>query len=124
MIDSPDMRLDPPAAGRGRSTDTAGRLPRPPTSFVGREHELAEARQLLDHNRLMTLTGPGGCGKTRLSIELTESARTPTWLASTCKPYAQRRSVMTQCCWRQLPASHGLRWRWPLEPTFSVMASL
>ena len=70
MIDSRDMHIDSSAAGRGRASDTAGRLPRPPTSFVGREHELAEARQLLDHNMLLTLTGPGGCGKTRLSIEL------------------------------------------------------
>ena len=70
MIDSRDMHIDSSAAGRGRASDTAGRLPRPPTSFVGREHELAEARQLLDHNTLLTLTGPGGCGKTRLSIEL------------------------------------------------------
>jgi non-specific serine/threonine protein kinase len=45
-------------------------LPRPPTSFVGREHELAEARDLLAGTRLLTLTGPGGCGKTRLAIEL------------------------------------------------------
>jgi predicted ATPase/DNA-binding NarL/FixJ family response regulator len=41
---------------------------------VGRENELAQARQLLDHNRLLTLTGPGGCGKTRLSIALAAGA--------------------------------------------------
>jgi predicted ATPase/DNA-binding CsgD family transcriptional regulator len=50
--------------------DAPGRLPRPRTSFVGRESELAQARHLLGHNRLLTLTGPGGCGKTRLSIAL------------------------------------------------------
>src|ERR1700751_4025727 len=50
--------------------DAPGRLPRPRTSFVGREKELAWARRLLGHNRLLTLTGPGGCGKTRLSIAL------------------------------------------------------
>jgi non-specific serine/threonine protein kinase len=37
---------------------------------VGRESELAQARGLLDRTRLVTLTGPGGCGKTRLAIEL------------------------------------------------------
>lgn len=41
-----------------------------PTSFVGRERELAEAQSLLAGSRLLTLTGPGGSGKTRLAIEL------------------------------------------------------
>src|SRR5690349_18964266 len=50
--------------------DAPGRLPRPRTSFVGRESDLAQAQHLLGHNRLLTLTGPGGCGKTRLSIVL------------------------------------------------------
>ena len=45
-------------------------LPQPPTSFVGRENELAEARRLLAGSRLLTLTGPGGAGKTRLATEL------------------------------------------------------
>lgn len=45
-------------------------LPQPPTSFVGREKELAEAQSLMDRCRLLTLTGPGGAGKTRLAIEL------------------------------------------------------
>jgi predicted ATPase/class 3 adenylate cyclase len=45
-------------------------LPRPASSFVGRAHEVAEVDALLrDGARLLTLTGPGGSGKTRLSIE-------------------------------------------------------
>jgi len=40
------------------------------TSFVGREHELAELERLSKMCRLLTLTGPGGCGKTRLAVEL------------------------------------------------------
>jgi predicted ATPase/class 3 adenylate cyclase len=45
-------------------------LPTQLTSFVGREHELREAAGLLDTTRLLTLTGPGGTGKTRLSLQL------------------------------------------------------
>src|SRR5512143_1390233 len=45
-------------------------LPVQLTSFVGRERELAEARQLLTTARLLTLIGPGGTGKTRLSLQL------------------------------------------------------
>ena len=45
-------------------------LPRPLTSFVGRERELAQAKRLLQDSYLVTLTGPGGSGKTRLCIAL------------------------------------------------------
>jgi predicted ATPase/class 3 adenylate cyclase len=45
-------------------------LPRPASSFVGREKEVEEVATLLqDGARLLTLTGPGGTGKTRLAIE-------------------------------------------------------
>lgn len=53
-----------------------GNLRVPATSFVGRETELDEARSLLtDGARLLTLVGPGGMGKTRLAVELTERLR-------------------------------------------------
>ena len=45
-------------------------LPKPLTSFIGREHELAQAKRLLQDSYLVTLTGPGGSGKTRLCIAL------------------------------------------------------
>jgi predicted ATPase/class 3 adenylate cyclase len=45
-------------------------LPTQLTSFVGREQPLAEAEALLRTTRLLTLTGPGGTGKTRLSLQL------------------------------------------------------
>ena len=45
-------------------------LPTQLTSFVGRDAELAEAARLLGTTRLLTLTGPGGTGKTRLSLQL------------------------------------------------------
>ncbi len=43
-------------------------LPKPLTSFIGRERELAQAKRLLQGSYLVTLTGPGGSGKTRLCI--------------------------------------------------------
>ena len=46
------------------------RVPMPLTSFVGRERELMEVQSLLEQARLLTLTGSGGIGKTRLAVEL------------------------------------------------------
>jgi predicted ATPase/class 3 adenylate cyclase len=53
----------------------SGNLPAQLTSFVGRERELEEARMLLEEARMLTLTGPGGTGKTRLSIQLASVVR-------------------------------------------------
>jgi hypothetical protein len=44
-------------------------LPRPASSFVGRGRELGEVIECVRERRLVTLTGPGGSGKTRLAIE-------------------------------------------------------
>jgi predicted ATPase len=44
-------------------------LPIPATPFLGREKELPEVVRLLDQTRLLTLTGPGGTGKTRLALQ-------------------------------------------------------
>ncbi|MFL5801446.1 MAG: ATP-binding protein, partial [Roseiflexaceae bacterium] len=43
-------------------------LPIALTSFIGRAREIAEVTRLLSTTRLLTLTGPGGCGKTRLAL--------------------------------------------------------
>ena len=50
-------------------------LPTRATSFVGRREEMAEIAKLLDTTRLVTLTGPGGVGKTRLAVEVAEQIR-------------------------------------------------
>ncbi|HEX6461196.1 MAG TPA: tetratricopeptide repeat protein [Thermoleophilaceae bacterium] len=61
--DEPRQPRDAVAAPRPNN------LPLRLTSFVGRERELAEVWRLLERGRLVTLTGPGGCGKTRLATE-------------------------------------------------------
>ncbi|SDK32233.1 non-specific serine/threonine protein kinase [Lentzea albidocapillata subsp. violacea] len=45
-----------------------GNLPADTTTFVGRKHDVAEVRRLLSESRLVTLTGVGGVGKTRLAL--------------------------------------------------------
>ena len=60
-----EQMLDELGVVPGRS-----RLPLETSTFVGREHELAELRTLLGRTRLLTLAGTGGAGKTRLALEL------------------------------------------------------
>ena len=49
---------------------TPNNLPQQITTFIGREKEIRDGLKLLDRTRLLTLTGPGGTGKTRLSLQL------------------------------------------------------
>jgi predicted ATPase/transcriptional regulator with XRE-family HTH domain len=70
----------PPGVAPGNSEGTPWRATRPDsrannlplqlTSFVGREHEMAEVERLLAETRLLTLTGAGGSGKTRLALQV------------------------------------------------------
>jgi predicted ATPase/DNA-binding CsgD family transcriptional regulator len=53
-----------------RARRVVGNLPVEVTSFVGRRRELAEAKRLLSAGALLTLTGPGGVGKTRLARQV------------------------------------------------------
>ncbi|MEV7394970.1 LuxR C-terminal-related transcriptional regulator [Streptomyces sp. NPDC091215] len=61
-----------------------GNLPEAFTTFVGRRHDIAEVRRVLGSARLLTLTGTGGVGKTRLALEVAATARKAfpdgTWL--------------------------------------------
>ena len=61
-------------AARGRSRDRSN-FPTALTPFVGRAGELAELQALVAANRLLTLTGPGGVGKTRLALEAAAAVR-------------------------------------------------
>ncbi|MCQ4207093.1 helix-turn-helix transcriptional regulator [Streptomyces longispororuber] len=53
-----------------------GDLPAEATSFVGRRHELAQVAEVLTRARLVTLTGPGGVGKTRTAVRAAHELRT------------------------------------------------
>lgn len=67
QLDVPGLRSGFPALRT--VTATVGDLPSRLTSFIGREEELEELDELLTERRLVTLTGPGGIGKTSLAIE-------------------------------------------------------
>ena len=67
-----------PAAPEG---PYAAKVRRPPTSFVGRDDDVAGVLKRLGAERLVTLTGPGGVGKTRLSTEVAAGLSVPAWLA-------------------------------------------
>jgi non-specific serine/threonine protein kinase len=72
---APEQHTALEAAAR-QPVEPVGAVPRPSnlpaelTSFVGRRRELAEVRALLADARLVTLTGAGGCGKTRLALRV------------------------------------------------------
>jgi predicted ATPase/DNA-binding CsgD family transcriptional regulator len=85
-------------------------LPLELSSFVGREGELAEVKRLLESTRLLTLTGPGGCGKTRLALasasELVEGFKDGVWmveLASLADPSLVPQAVASTLGAREQP---------------------
>ncbi len=69
-----DMHADLKRLGKagvaGVQPDACTNLPAALTSFVGRQKDLMEIKRQLEQCRLLTLTGVGGCGKTRLAIEV------------------------------------------------------
>jgi predicted ATPase/DNA-binding CsgD family transcriptional regulator len=90
-------------------------LPGQLTSFVGREHELAEVRKALEETRLLTLTGAGGAGKTRLALqtaaEALERFRGGAWwveLAPLTEPEHVAEALATAMGVRPLPGMTAL----------------
>src|SRR5262252_3368845 len=108
-----------PAAGAVRTAEPAPRrrtnLPAQLTSFVGRDDELARVAKLLAEARLVTLTGPGGAGKTRLSVEaadrLADQAPDGVWFV----PLAPVRDALDvpQAVLVAIGAAESL---WPADP--------
>jgi non-specific serine/threonine protein kinase len=70
ILDAALGRRVTPSTHRRPVADIPNNLPQPTTSFVGRAGQLQELAGLLSETRLLTLTGAGGCGKTRLALEL------------------------------------------------------
>src|SRR5215210_230487 len=60
----------PEVDAKGRKSHTVTSLPTPTSRLIGRDAEVAAVHQLLRDNRLVTLTGPPGVGKTRLALEV------------------------------------------------------
>ena len=96
------MTMSAPAAAPPAPAGTAHNLPRPRTQFIGREREIAECVRLLDDTRLLTLTGIGGGGKTRLALRVAEAALRATRTASGSSIW--RRSAMPAASWKRSPA--------------------
>jgi predicted ATPase/class 3 adenylate cyclase len=66
VVDGLASDFPPPRALDARPNNLPAQL----TSFVGREEQVAEVERLLDRSRLLTLTGPGGSGKSRLALRV------------------------------------------------------
>jgi predicted ATPase/DNA-binding CsgD family transcriptional regulator len=108
---------DQPAAPQGASSRASdvepspkGNLPLQLSSFVGRKREMAEVEGLLVDHRLLTLTGPGGCGKTRLALavasNLADGFEVGAWwvgLASLSDPDLVARAVAQALDVREAP---------------------
>ncbi|EHB56220.1 serine/threonine protein kinase [Mycolicibacterium rhodesiae JS60] len=82
-VDEMALRSEPQAeqparqgAKSGRTGRTLGNMPLELTSFVGRRSELSEAQKALSAGRLVTLTGIGGVGKTRMALRIASEVRT------------------------------------------------
>ena len=94
-----------------RTLDTQpNNLPRQLTSFVGREREIAEVEKLFADTSLLTLTGVGGCGKTRLALQAAAAMlgqfRDGVWmveLASLADPGLVTRAVAAALGLREVP---------------------
>ena len=76
-------------------------LPQQLTRFVGRKREMADIRDLWTHTRVVTLTGPGGIGKTRLALQIAVDSLPAyadgVWFVELAS-LARSRSGSAKCC--------------------------
>jgi predicted ATPase/DNA-binding SARP family transcriptional activator len=125
--DIPDERSQP--AGPGFAPRAAvGR--KPLTSFVGRDGDVTRVRKMLSEGRLVTLTGPGGAGKSRLAVETAAglAANWPVWfveLAPVTEPSEVPYAVLDALRIRETPvlARAGAGQATP-DPAQRLVASL
>lgn len=68
----------PPSSGHSAVVAPPPPLPLAATSFIGRTRETQQLKRLITRVRLLTLTGPGGCGKTRLAVQVATDLRSAT----------------------------------------------
>jgi predicted ATPase/DNA-binding SARP family transcriptional activator len=101
----PEGRVHPPSATSSRTN-----LPAEVSSFIGRADQIAEVAELLASNRLVTLVGSGGIGKTRLALQVARRAvdryRDGVWLidlATVAEAEALPHEVMARLGLRQQP---------------------
>lgn len=92
--------VSPPESAPGADTDRHN-LPVYPSSFVGPEREMVEVKRALAMTRLLTLTGAGGSGKTRLALAVARSWRG--CIRTGCGSSSSRRSRRGRSCPRQWP---------------------
>ena len=85
QLDAPGLDTEFPRLRSLDHPELANNLPARSATFIGRDRELAEVRRLVESSRLVTLTGAGGAGKTRLAwqvaAELLDGSGDGVWLA-------------------------------------------
>jgi hypothetical protein len=87
---TPHRSRTPDATDEPRPPTPCRRMPLAVTSLIGRDEEIAQVAMALERARLLTLTGPGGTGKTRLALAVLD---TDVWFVDLSSAWTTRRSL-------------------------------